>query len=168
MLFPTWNVTLPNEDLECRNKVVCGNANQNLRNFTQHPLPNEDFGSMNNRWNADFEGSTFQGREYSMGHGLVKSLSKIRMTSCVHPSKIFVWGAWISHPLPNEGTCIREYSTIISSLHGTCMLPKRRFVFDEPKMKCTVSLCSHPNEAFGRPNAPCETYFRYTFQGSEY
>ncbi len=30
------------------------------------PLPNEDFGSRNKRWNPDFEGSTFQGREYSI------------------------------------------------------------------------------------------------------
>ncbi len=32
----------------------------------QCTLPNEDFGRMNKRWNPDFEGSTFQGREYSI------------------------------------------------------------------------------------------------------
>ncbi len=29
-------------------------------------IPNEDFGRRNKRWNQDFEGSTFQGREYSI------------------------------------------------------------------------------------------------------
>ncbi len=33
---------------------------------TNLPLPNDDFGRRNKSWNADFEGSTFQGREYSI------------------------------------------------------------------------------------------------------
>jgi len=34
--------------------------------FTSLPLPNEGFGRRNKRWHPDFEGSTFQGREYSI------------------------------------------------------------------------------------------------------
>ncbi len=56
-------------------------------------LPNEWFGRMNKRWNPDFEGSTFQGREFSIwttNHWIFNQ--KIRISSFVHPSQIFVWG----------------------------------------------------------------------------
>jgi hypothetical protein len=44
-------------------------------------------------WNPDFR-STFQGREYSIwATNHWKVLPKIRISSFVHSSKIFVWGA---------------------------------------------------------------------------
>ena len=44
----------------------CCDATIFCNNFARLPLPNEDFGRLNNRWHPDFEGSTFQGREYSI------------------------------------------------------------------------------------------------------
>ena len=57
-------------------------------------LPNEDFGRMHKRGNPDLRRKHFKGREYSIvGYEPLKSQSKIRISSFVHPSKIFVWGA---------------------------------------------------------------------------
>jgi len=56
-------------------------------------LPNEDLGRRNKRWNVDFR-SPFQGREYSIwATNHWKGLRKIRISSFVPPSQIFVWGA---------------------------------------------------------------------------
>jgi hypothetical protein len=45
------------------------------------PIPNEDFGRRNKSGNPDFEGSTFQGREYSIWD---KNHRKVGRKSALH------------------------------------------------------------------------------------
>jgi len=67
--------------------VACG---PELRNFIH---PKRRFSKDEQRRNADFEWSTFsRAWVLDLGYDSLKSASKIRISSFVHPSQIFVWG----------------------------------------------------------------------------
>ena len=56
------------------------------------PLPNEDFGRMDKRWKCGFRRKYFsRSLVLDFGYEPLKTRSKIRISSFVHPSKIFVW-----------------------------------------------------------------------------
>jgi len=57
------------------------------------PIPNEDVGRMNKDEIWISKEALFKGVSTRFGYEPLRSMSKIWISSFVHPSKIFVWGA---------------------------------------------------------------------------
>jgi len=81
--------------------------------FTILPLPNEDFARRNKRGNPDFEGRTFQGREYSIW------LRTIEKCFLRNPDFIFLFllpkssfGEHTFRKRPLDGLCSRSVSVL--------------------------------------------------------
>jgi len=124
------------------------------------PLPNEDFGMIDKRGNPDFEGSTVQGREYSIwatNHWKVYRKSGFHLLFIL-PKSSFGEHKFLMCLSNSHRDALNACQSCLKSVHAC------RCVCRTHNMMISFWNLPLPKEDFGRRNKRWNPDSRYTFQ----